>query len=316
MIEILMCTYNGEKFIEKQLISLISQTKKADLVRIFDDMSTDATVEIINNFINKNSLKNWLLVLNDAKKGWRKNFYDAIKKSTGDIVFFCDQDDIWREDKIEIMSKVLVENNLLRLSGLQFIIDENDNIVFNDTIITCPKKYDMHVYKEKFNENIAALAWKNRIGCAMVLSKELVNMINFFEFDQEFAHDIWAVELSSFLGRGAVIEYPCINYRIHSNNATVGLKNNFKSIWEVKKYNSIQSITCFNYLFESITKMKEKFTKKQYKRMENILNMLKLRVKLLKNKSVFIWLKMLKYLKYYPNKKTYLADLIDILNLR
>jgi glycosyltransferase involved in cell wall biosynthesis len=252
MIEILMCTYNGEKFIQKQLKSLFVQTKQADLVRIFDDMSTDDTVKIITEFIQENKLDNWILTINDTQKGWRRNFYDAINCSTGDIIFFCDQDDIWKEDKIEIMSKALIDNNLLRLSGLQYIIDENDQRKDMFSIVNSKGNFTMSIKKEKLTDNLEGLRWKSRIGCAMVISKELVDMIKFFEFDKIFAHDVWAVEVSSALGRGGVIDYPCISYRVHGNNATAQDDKKIGKLFNLFKEASVRSVESFDYIYKGI----------------------------------------------------------------
>lgn len=314
MIEILMCTYNGERFIEKQLISLVAQTKQADVVRIFDDKSTDNTVEILNNFIREKNLNNWIVTVNESQKGWRRNFYDAIKSSTGDIVFFCDQDDIWKKDKIEVMNKALINNNLLRLSGLQDIIDENDQHKEMRYIEHSKGTYTMSVKKEKITDNLEGLRWKNRIGCAMVISKELVDMIKFFEFDNIFAHDVWAVEVSSAFGRGGFIDYPCISYRVHGNNATAKDDKEIGKLFELFKETSVRSVESFGYIYEGILAVG--VNDAVLKKIRKVKCFLELRCDVFQKRSVSLWIKCLKYINLYQKPKHYLLDLFVLMGLK
>lgn len=106
-----MTSYNGDKYIEEQLQSILDQTRCPDEVLVFDDVSTDHTVSIIKNFIERNNLKTWHLVENEKNLGWKLNFFEAIKRVTGDIIFFSDQDDIWMPDKIEKMVKYMKEKD-------------------------------------------------------------------------------------------------------------------------------------------------------------------------------------------------------------
>ena len=107
MISIALTTYNGEKFIEEQLKSLLDQSVKPDEVVIFDDCSTDRTADIVRAFIKTHGLTSWALHVNAENMGFVPNFYQAIDRTSGDIIFLCDQDDVWHRDKIEIMAGML-----------------------------------------------------------------------------------------------------------------------------------------------------------------------------------------------------------------
>ena len=106
MISLVLATYNGEKHIIDQLESIMNQSLQPDEVIIRDDCSTDKTREVIANFISANGL-NWNFLCAETNTGWRDNFYSAIALSTGDIIFLCDQDDIWYPEKIESMVSVI-----------------------------------------------------------------------------------------------------------------------------------------------------------------------------------------------------------------
>ena len=85
-ISVAIASYNGGRFIEKQLDSILKQTRPVDEVIICDDGSTDNTVEICRNFIEKNSLTNWEISVNPKNVGYCFNFYGAIAKTKGDII--------------------------------------------------------------------------------------------------------------------------------------------------------------------------------------------------------------------------------------
>ena len=99
-ISVVMTTYNGQEFIIEQLDSIKRQTRTPDEVLIFDDRSSDDTVNTVQNYIGENGLKNWTIKTNTVNKGYSRNFYEGVSQATGDIVFCCDQDDIWDKKKL------------------------------------------------------------------------------------------------------------------------------------------------------------------------------------------------------------------------
>lgn len=88
MISIAMTTYNGEKYIERQLESIFSQTLPVDEIIICDDNSKDRTIEIIGRFIEKNQTDKIRLVHNQENLGYIRNFYKAISLTKGDYIFW------------------------------------------------------------------------------------------------------------------------------------------------------------------------------------------------------------------------------------
>lgn len=109
-ISLVMATYNGEKYIKKQLESIRKQTQPIDEVIISDDNSNDTTMKIVKNYILNYNLHNWYVYSNDENIGYKKNFYRAIKKATGDIIFLADQDDEWYDFKVKTMVKKMIMN--------------------------------------------------------------------------------------------------------------------------------------------------------------------------------------------------------------
>lgn len=110
-VSVCMGTYNGETYIEQQLNTILRQTKAPEEVILCDDGSADNTVSIIERFIRKNGLDGkWKLYRNKINKGYPSNFYYACSLCNEEIVFLADQDDIWKNDKIEKMCRVMEKN--------------------------------------------------------------------------------------------------------------------------------------------------------------------------------------------------------------
>ena len=124
MISVVMTTYNGERYILEQLESIRIQTRQPDEVIIQDDASNDDTKVLIDYFIRAHGLKNWKVYKNVKNIGWRNNFYDAISKAHGDIIFFADQDDVWCSQKI----KTRIPSLLLRSTSFA-IVKKTDGLL-------------------------------------------------------------------------------------------------------------------------------------------------------------------------------------------
>lgn len=98
-VSVVLCTYNGAKYLREQLESVVNQTYPLHELLIQDDGSTDGTTGIAAEYAAKYPFVRCLQ--NDGKHGLNPNFFSAMRKATGDYIAICDQDDIWELDKIE-----------------------------------------------------------------------------------------------------------------------------------------------------------------------------------------------------------------------
>ena len=110
-VSVVMCTYNGAKYIREQLDSILNQTYPIFEIIIQDDCSTDDTVEIIRGYAESN--KTIKLFVNEKQKGVTLNFITALQRASGDLIAISDQDDIWNLEKIEKQVSYLVQQNAL-----------------------------------------------------------------------------------------------------------------------------------------------------------------------------------------------------------
>lgn len=99
-----MATYNGAEYVVEQLESIRTQSMPVDEVIIHDDRSTDDTVAIVEKYIREHGLeRTWKVSQNPKNLGYAANFIGAVKETEGEYIFFCDQDDIWVPDRVEVM---------------------------------------------------------------------------------------------------------------------------------------------------------------------------------------------------------------------
>jgi len=132
-VEILMATYNGEKYLKEQIESIINQSYNDWTLLIRDDKSKDNTVSIIEEYERKDSR---IKLLRDKKEklGFVKNFEELLKSSHKEFIMFSDQDDYWEKDKIKNYIEILKKNeNLIQkpllIHSNSFVCDKNLKIM-------------------------------------------------------------------------------------------------------------------------------------------------------------------------------------------
>lgn len=225
-VSVAMCTYNGEKYVEEQLNSILNQTKKIDEIIICDDGSKDNTLKICDKIL-KNSNVTYSIKINKKNLGFARNFYQAIRLCSGDIIFFCDQDDIWKENKVNLICQVFDDNpNALLVFSNAHITNENLEITGNlfsslnyrDNYLN--NQYDAFYYI--LNDNFVT-------GATTAIKKEILDYIG--DSDNGWIHDYWFGVIAALHGGLKSIDEPLIYYRQHeSNTIGIGKKYGFDKI--------------------------------------------------------------------------------------
>lgn len=215
-IAVVLSSYNGEKYIEEQLKSILNQTKKPNKVYILDDCSTDNTVKIVEKVISDNNLKNWCLSINSTNQGWKRNFFELLDLVEEDYIFLADQDDIWDIRKIEKMYNIIHtrENMELLASGYEAIYEDDTRHITKK--ITKTIQNTQKVYQIPFNEKFMHVL---RPGCTYVLKKSFFNDIKKY-WNINIPHDAMIWRISTIRGTGYVLDDKLIKWRRYNSSTS------------------------------------------------------------------------------------------------
>ncbi len=301
---IVMTTYNGAKYLKEQLDSLRLQSAQVDEVIIFDDKSNDEqTTELINKYILDYKLDCWKLIINEKNLGWKKNFINAINFSSGDLIFLCDQDDIWELNKVEVMKNTIVSNPEISLltTNYKTLNLRNEKLLRNKALKI---KNNAKLEKVKLTPIFYLVG---RPGCTYCFTKEFRDeYINYWTADYPHDELLWISAI--FTGKLYRINLPLITFRRHGNNAT-GYHGNLSLEYRLSQV--IKEL-------EFITKISEKIFSAEIKKNKNLL---KKYIKWLNfKKDNFTRRRIFKsiiggifYYKFYPSFKSYMADILSIM---
>lgn len=225
-----MCTYNGAKYIQEQLNSILQQTKSVDEIIICDDCSNDETIPIIRNIAHNTTIP-IKLCENKENIGARRNFENAISYCKGDIIFLSDQDDVWRKDKVETILQWFEENCDKDVVFTNANLIDGENLMFSKQSL-----WDTFGFTSQTQDNIQkgfgieTLCENNfATGATMAFRKDAVNVADMAMLCQkQMWHDEFIMFQALVKGRLGWIDYPLINYRIHSGQTAGGAHTYFK----------------------------------------------------------------------------------------
>lgn len=213
-ISVCLASYNGQFFIEQQIKSILCQLSKNDELILSDDCSTDKTLEIVEIFADVR-----IKVLSGIRYASPvKNFENALKHATGDIIFLSDQDDVWLPNKVEVMTSCF----------LQY-----DVVVSNCSIVD----KDLNVIKEKFflsggdRKGFFNNLYDNHyLGCCVAFKREVLDTI--LPFPKRIAmHDIWIGLCAEAFYKSIFVDDVLLLYRRHGGNASTTSEKSKSSVF-------------------------------------------------------------------------------------
>ncbi len=217
-ISVAMATYNGEKYIIEQLDSIRNQTLQVDEVIIHDDCSTDNTVQVVQEYIKEYQLDNkWHMICNEHNLGYASNFMASVKDTSGDYIFFCDQDDIWIADRVEKMVAVLDSNEKIMMLGSEFepFACDEDAPQISEKVL---KSFTNDGSLEHFELNPSTVFIGSE-GCTMCIRREFVEKtIDFWV--EGWAHDEYVWKLALCMDGCYVLHAKTLLRRMHSANVS------------------------------------------------------------------------------------------------
>lgn len=215
-VQILMSTYNGEKYLDEQLKSIAGQDMPVSLL-IRDDGSSDATVDIIEKYEKKYDFISHAVCSNI---GVIHSFFELFRMADKDADYYAlaDQDDIWFKDKISRAVAVLEEypdDTPLLYCAAQKLIDAEGSMLKVSMM-------DVKIrpgFGNSIVENIAT-------GCTCVFNRKMLDIVAEYEPEYTIMHDWWLYMIASSMGKVHYDEKPCMYYRQHGNN-TMGSRTNY-----------------------------------------------------------------------------------------
>lgn len=219
-VNIILATYNGEKYLREQLDSIMALDYDDFRLFVCDDCSSDSTVDIVNEYIGKYGDKIQLSI-NENNLGSTLSFLNNLarvnKTSPAQYYMFSDQDDVWLSDKIAI-SKHVMSRIEARRSKARPILIFNDALVVDHELNYLDRSFyrsnHLKVHKTGFNR----MLMENRcIGCTMFMNKALVDLLGETGPDIRY-HDWWMALIASAFGTVRFVKAPTIMYRQHGNN--------------------------------------------------------------------------------------------------
>lgn len=213
-ISVCIATFNGANYIREQILSVLPQLDENDEIVVSDDGSTDNTIAILKSFKDQR-IK---LLVNEGKHGFIWNFENALKHAKGDVIFLCDQDDIWKPEKVKVALQALKDHD---------IVLHDAEIIDKDGVKTGILYSDGLHKRQGFWSNL----WKTRwLGCCMAFRRNVLEYALPFP-SHIVGHDGWISGVG--LAKFAYYYIPDVLmwYRRHGDNASTASERSESSLY-------------------------------------------------------------------------------------
>lgn len=275
-VDILLATYNGEKYIKEQVESILNQTYENIQIIISDDCSTDKTRQVLKEYENNEKIK---IFYQEKNLGYVKNFEFLLKQVESNLYMLSDQDDVWKKEKVEKSVEKIESEKLDLVFGDLEVVDENLNTLY--------KSYNrymhlIHKIKKYQKDYRLQYLYNCMTGCTIISRKNWIDKVLPFPTDSKYTiHDYWLGLVIALNGKVGYIEEPYILYRQHGKNQ-VGSKKASKTASKLEEVRNI-SINTRIGTFETYVMHEEIFDEKLRKQNKKALEYFKM----LKNKKNF-----------------------------
>ena len=275
-VDILLATYNGEKYIKEQVESILNQTYENIQIIISDDCSTDNTRQVLKEYENNEKIK---VFYQEKNLGYVKNFEFLLKQVKSNLYMLSDQDDVWKKEKVEKSVEKIESEKLDLVFGDLEVVDENLNTLY--------KSYNrymhlIHKIKKYQKDYRLQYLYNCMTGCTIISRKNWIDKVLPFPTNSKYMiHDYWLGLVIALNGKVGYIEEPYILYRQHGKNQ-VGSKKASKTASKLEEVRNI-SINTRIGTFETYVMHEEIFDEKLRKQNKKALEYFKM----LKNKKNF-----------------------------
>ena len=219
MISIAMATYNGTRYIREQIDSILRQTIQDFELVICDDCSTDGTLMIVEEYAKKDS--RFVVYKNEINLGYRRNFEGLVYKCRGEYIAFCDQDDIWLPNHLEVLFRG-IEGRDVSSADAEIIDATGKSMGFKLSDFTRLRYWP----QQPLEQGYTYFYYRNPFpGCNTMYRKSFLQKIYPIHNDNIQLHDTFADTMACVLGKGiGYADEVIMLYRFHGNSVTAGSK--------------------------------------------------------------------------------------------
>ncbi len=206
MISVCVTTYNGEKYLEDQMRSILACLSDDDEIIVSDDGSTDSTLEIIASYETRYPN---LRLVEGPHRGLIANFSHALNLAKGEIVFLSDQDDVWHANKVQKVKSAFNDN----ACG---VVVHNARLVDSDGTPTGETLFELRQSKPGLFKNLVKNSY---VGCCMAVRRDLLKTALPVPENIEM-HDWWIGLISDSVSKSVFIDDILLDYRRHGTNSS------------------------------------------------------------------------------------------------
>ena len=255
-IDILMATYNGEKYIKEQIDSILNQTYQNIRLIISDDCSKDNTPEILKEYEQKD--KRIKLHIQEKNLGVVKNIEFLLEQVENKYYMLSDQDDVWLTKKVEKSLETLIKKDVDLVFGDLEVVDQNLKTMypsFGDFMLL-NKKINKYINSNKLNYIYNCVT-----GCTVLAKKETIQKVLPLPKNSKYLiHDHWIGLMASIYGKVAYMPEKYIKYRQHGNNqvGTEKISHGFKKLDQVRELFINVKLGIFSTYVENNDRFKKK----------------------------------------------------------
>lgn len=214
-IGVALCTYNGGAYIRAQLESILRQTRRVDTLVVSDDGSRDDTCTQVEQTLHAAPL-HWQL-LRDGRLGVTRNFARAVQACDADLILLCDQDDVWRDDKVAHLAAVFEHDPaaLLAFSNAELVdaqLQPLGRTQFQHVRMTPALRQALagpRAFEALLRRNVVT-------GATVAFHRRLLDLA--LPFAESWLHDEWLAILAAAGGGLRPVDDTLVSYRQHGRN--------------------------------------------------------------------------------------------------
>lgn len=232
-LSVVLCTFNGTAYLREQLGSLLAQTHLPDEVVVSDDASTDDTQSLLRTFADQCAARGveCRLILRVANVGFVRNFSESLREASGDVVFLCDQDDVWRSDKLAVMGQRFADDFELTMLCTDAHLVDAAGIRKGTTLFEALELSDAERQLVRAGQAFDVLLRRSMAtGATVALRRDAA--VAALPVGEGWIHDEWLAVLLASTGKLGMVEDQLIDYRQHGGNQVGMRKRTLRDKWQ------------------------------------------------------------------------------------